>query len=508
MSSSPPAEPRPSRFRRPWSLRRRLIVQLAALLALVCVVVGVVTEFALSEFLVGQQDKRLAATNDRGKHPGERPPWVYGDAPPPDPLRVLGQGDGTLAVTVTGPVVRASVLDFSAGSPAAGTGKGKGKPPLKPITREQLTTLLALPMDSRSHSVDLGGSLGEYRVLSSVAPNGERTVIGLPMKDVNETLWQLGFILGGVALAGILVAGAVGAATIRRTMLPLDRLAATATRVSELPLDRGEVALSERVPEADTDPNTEVGKVGSALNRMLQHVANALTARHASENRVRQFVADASHELRTPLAAIRGYAELTRRGGEQIPPDVAFAMSRVESESRRMTTLVEDLLLLARLDSGRPVVHEWADLCRLVADAVADAHVAGPDHKWLMDVPGEPIGVLGDAGQLHQVVINVLANARTHTPAGTTVTTTLSTSDGIVRLRVADDGPGIPPDILPDIFERFARGDNSRSRAAGSTGLGLAIVAAVVAAHGGRVGVASRPGRTEFEITFPAAPAP
>ncbi|MET8994605.1 HAMP domain-containing sensor histidine kinase [Amycolatopsis sp. Hca4] len=500
MSSNPPAEPK--RVRRPWSLRRRLIVQLAALLALVCLVVGVVTEFALSEFLIGQQDKRLAAASERGKHTGERPPWVYGDTPPPDPLRVIGQGDGTLAVTVTGSVIRASVLDF-----AGGFGQGK-KPPLKPITAQQVQALLGLTADGRAHSIDLGGSLGEYRVVSTTSPRGEKTVIGLPLKDVNETLWQLGFILGGVALAGILVAGAVGAATIRRTMQPLDRLAATATRVSELPLDRGEVALSERVPEADTDPNTEVGKVGSALNRMLQHVANALAARHASENRVRQFVADASHELRTPLAAIRGYAELTRRGGEQVPPDVAFAMSRVESESRRMTTLVEDLLLLARLDSGRPVVPEWVDLCRLVADAVADAHVAGPDHKWLMDVPGEPIGVLGDAGQLHQVVINVLANARTHTPPGTTVTTALSTSDGIVRLRVADDGPGIPPETLPNIFERFARGDNSRSRAAGSTGLGLAIVAAVVAAHGGRVGVQSRPGRTEFEITFAEAPPP
>jgi two-component system OmpR family sensor kinase len=508
MCSSQRAERRRFRVRRPWSLRRRLIVQLAALLALVCLVVGVVTEFALSEFLVGQQDKRLAAATDRGKHPGERPPWVYGDTPPPDPLRALGQGDGTLAVTVTGPIIRASVLDFTAGAPAANTGQGKGKPPLKPITHEQVAMLLAVPADGTRRSIDLGGTLGEYRIISSVSPAGERTVMGLPLKDVNETLWQLGFILGGVALAGILVAGAVGAATIRRTMKPLDRLAATATRVSELPLDRGEVALSERVPDADTDPGTEVGKVGSALNRMLQHVANALTARHASENRVRQFVADASHELRTPLAAIRGYAELTRRSGEQVPPDIAFAMSRVESESRRMTTLVEDLLLLARLDSGRPVVHEWVDLCRLVADAVADAHVAGPGHKWLMEVPGEPIGVLGDAGQLHQVVINVLANARTHTPAGTTVTTSLSTSDGILRLRVADDGPGIPPDILPDIFERFARGDNSRSRAAGSTGLGLAIVAAVVGAHGGRVGVHSRPGRTEFEITFLEAPAP
>ncbi|MGW3962046.1 sensor histidine kinase [Amycolatopsis sp. NPDC005003] len=501
MSSSPQAEPK--RARRPWSLRRRLIVQLAALLALVCVVVGVVTEFALSEFLVGQQDKRLAAASDRASHVGERPPpWPYGEAPPPDPLRVLGQGDGTLAVVQIGSKAQAAVLDSSVYTPS------KRKAGYRHITTDQTLTLLGMPSDGKPRSVDLGGNLGEYRVVSTTAPRGEKTVIGLPLKDVNETLWQLGFILGGVALAGIVVAGAVGAATIRRTMQPLDRLAATATRVSELPLDRGEVALSERVPEADTDPNTEVGKVGSALNRMLQHVANALSARHASENRVRQFVADASHELRTPLAAIRGYAELTRRGGEQVPPDVAFAMSRVESESRRMTTLVEDLLLLARLDSGRPVVPEWVDLCRLVADAVADAHVAGPDHKWLMDVPGEPIGVLGDAGQLHQVVINVLANARTHTPPGTTVTTALSTSDGIVRLRVADDGPGIPPEILPDIFERFARGDNSRSRAAGSTGLGLAIVAAVVAAHGGRVGVQSRPGRTEFEITFPEAPAP
>ncbi|MEV7093698.1 ATP-binding protein [Amycolatopsis sp. NPDC051045] len=503
MSSSPPAEPRPSRARRPWSLRRRLIVQLAALLALVCVVVGVVTEFALSEFLVGQQDKRLAAASERAVHGADRPPpWPYGEAPPPDPLRVLGQGEGTLAVVQVGSSASAGVLDSSV------AGASRRKAPFKGISTDQTLALLALPSDGKQRSIDLGGTLGEYRVVSTTSPRGEKTVIGLPLKDVNETLWQLGFILGGVALAGILVAGAVGAATIRRTMQPLDRLAETATRVSELPLDRGEVALSVRVPEADTDPNTEVGKVGSALNRMLQHVANALTARHASENRVRQFVADASHELRTPLAAIRGYAELTRRGGEQVPPDVAFAMSRVESESRRMTTLVEDLLLLARLDSGRPVVHEWVDLSRLVADAVADAHVAGPDHKWLMDVPGEPIGVLGDAGQLHQVVINVLANARTHTPPGTTVTTKLSTSDGMVRLRVADDGPGIPPEILPDIFERFARGDNSRSRAAGSTGLGLAIVAAVVGAHGGRVGVTSRPGRAEFEITFAEAPAP
>ncbi|HEY3709570.1 MAG TPA: ATP-binding protein [Amycolatopsis sp.] len=503
MYSSPPAEPaapRPGRERRPWSLRRRLIVQLAALLALVCLVVGVVTELALHDFLVSQVDKRLSATSDRGSHRGGGlPPWNYGDKPPPDPLRVLGQGDGTLAVQVhKSGAVSAAVLSFDANPHLP-----QGKSPLQTVTPQQQAMLLGLPADGQRRTINLGGVLGDYRVVSSFSPAGEFTVIGLPLVDVTDTLWRLGFIFGGVALGGLLVAGFVGAVTIRRTMAPLDRLAATASRVSELKLDRGEVALSERVDEVDTDPHTEVGKVGFALNRMLGHIANALSARQASESRVRQFVADASHELRTPLAAIRGYAELTRRSGEQVPPDVAFAMGRVESESARMTTLVEDLLLLARLDSGRARVHERVDLSRLVADAVADSHVAGPDHKWLLEAPGEPLSVLGDDDQLHQVVLNLLGNARNHTPPGTTVTTTLSTRDGWVTLSVLDDGPGIPPEILPEVFERFARGDNSRSRAAGSTGLGLAIVAAVVSAHRGRVMVTSRPGRTEFTAVFP-----
>ncbi|MFE0024810.1 ATP-binding protein [Amycolatopsis sp. NPDC059021] len=495
-SNQPPADPRVARARRPWSLRRRLIVQLAALLALVCLVVGVVTEFALREFLIGQLDNRLSAASDRGsKGSSDRPPWTSGGRPPPDPLRALGQGDGTLAVQVHGASADGKVLRSV-----------KGRMEFQEVPSEDLRTLLRVPPNGTKRTVDLG-SLGDYRVVAGHNAKGDFVLVGLPMKDLAETLWRLGFIFAAVAFGGLVLAAAVGAATIRRTMKPLDRLAATATRVSELPLDRGEVALSERVSDVDTDPRTEVGKVGSALNRMLGHIANALAARQASESRVRQFVADASHELRTPLAAIRGYAELTRRSRENVPPDIAFAMSRVESESARMTTLVEDLLLLARLDSGRPVVHEPVDLSRLVADAVADAHAAGPEHKWLLDVPGEPLEVLGDAGQLHQVVINILNNARTHTPPGTAVTATLSTQDGTVRLRVADDGPGIPPEVLPEVFERFARGDNSRSRAAGSTGLGLAIVAAVVAAHRGRVSVQSRPGWTEFEILFPAAPA-
>lgn len=311
----------------------------------------------------------------------------------------------------------------------------------------------------------------------------------------------------GVAGTGLVVAGTTGALMVRRTLRPLRRVAATARRVSELPLDRGEVTLPVRVPEADTDPRTEVGQVGAALNRMLGHVAAALAARQASETRVRQFVADASHELRTPLAAIRGYAEVARRGRDRVPPDVAHALRRVESESTRMTGLVEDLLLLARLDSGRPLAVQRVDLSALVVDAVSDAHVAGPEHRWQLDLPEQQIGVPGDPARLHQVVANLLANARVHTPAGTTVTTSLAVEPDAAVLRVADDGPGIPEDLQPEVFERFARGDSSRSRSHGSTGLGLAIVAAVVDAHHGVVSVQSRPGRTVFTVRLPTSTA-
>ena len=470
------------------------------MLALVCMVVGVVTEFALRDFLIGQLDNRLTATGERGSRPlppGRTAANSDGRQQPPDALRVPGQQVGTLVVHISpSGSVSAGVLRASADTVSDPYAAG-------PVPKAQLTMLEHLPPNGIKQTRDLGPPLGEYRLLASRSPAGDVLIIGLPMQDVSDTLWQLGFIFGGVALAGLVLAGAAGAVTIRRTMQPLDRLAATASRVAELPLDRGEVALSVRVSEVDTDPRTEVGKVGHALNQMLGHVSNALTARQASESRVRQFVADASHELRTPLAAIRGYAELTRRSKESVPPDIAFAMSRVESESARMTTLVEDLLLLARLDSGRQVVHEPVDLSRLVADAVADAPGAGPEHHWLLDVPAEPISVFGDGDQLHQVVMNLLNNARTHTPPGTKVTAELSTNHFAATLAIVDNGPGIPSEVLPEVFERFARGDNSRSRAAGSTGLGLAIVAAVVGAHRGDVRVWSKPGHTEFRVTLP-----
>jgi two-component system OmpR family sensor kinase len=238
--------------------------------------------------------------------------------------------------------------------------------------------------------------------------------------------------------------------------------------------------------------------------------------------------------LRTPLAAIRGYTELAQRKRAQLPNDVAHAMSRVESETGRMTQLVEDMLLLARLDAGRPLIRETVDMSRLVVDTVSDAHIAGPEHQWSLDLPDEPVLVVGDEARLHQVLGNLLANARTHTPAGTSVTTSLACDDsGAVVLSVADNGPGIPSTLQPEVFERFARGDSSRSRPgaapaatsgsgaapaatsgtgaapaagqSGSTGLGLSIVAAVVRAHDGTIDVKSRPGSTEFVVRLPGS---
>ncbi|MEU4644723.1 HAMP domain-containing sensor histidine kinase [Micromonospora sp. NPDC023814] len=471
------------------SLRTRLVVILVALLALVSVAIGGITTVALRQFLIDRLDEQLAPM--RGA-PGRGTPSPF-EPPPgadvrPDVRIPRGFPPGTVtAEVVDGRVTRAWTLSDRQD---------------RAVGVDEVAGLADLPTDGRPRTRDLG-QRGDYRVVARQFPDGTVRVLGLPLSGVSETVWWLVAAQAGVAAVGLLLAGGAGALIVRATLRPLRRVAATAGRVSELPLDRGEVALSVRVPAADTDPRTEVGRVGAALNRMLGHVAAALAARQASETRVRQFVADASHELRTPLAAIRGYAELARRGREGVPPDVAHALRRVESESARMTSLVDDLLLLARLDSGRPLAVGPVDLPALVVDAVSDARVAGPEHRWQLDLPDALIRVTGDPARLHQVLANLLANARVHTPPGTTVTTTLRVAGDTAVLSVADDGPGVPVELRDEVFERFARGDSSRSRAHGSTGLGLAIVAAVVEAHGGTVGMDSRPGRTVFTVRLP-----
>ena len=486
MSSSPPSERAARRRRGPagWTLRTRLLVAVVALVAAVCAIIGVATTLAMYQLQVGQLDARVDAAADRARHLGDQRGPGGDDH---DPLPPLAESPDAIA---THPEDGGAEKVWKAAARA-----------WQPLSAAQVAALHSVPPDGHPHTVDIR-DLGTYRVLGARTTRGDTIYTGLPMSDVLATRNWLIALEVWIGLAAALLAGVAGAFIIRSNLRPLRRVAATASRVAELPLDRGEVALSVRVPERDTDPRTEVGQVGAALNRMLGHVAGALAARHASETRVRHFLADASHELRTPLAAIRGYAELTRRVSTEVPPDVAHAMRRVESETNRMTTLVEDMLLLARLDSGRPLEAEPVDLSRLVIDAVSDAHVAAPEHHWRLDLPAESVGVTGDPARLHQVLANLLANARIHTPPGTTVTVRL-TPDPVV-LTVEDDGPGIPPALLPEVFDRFARGDTSRSRAAGSTGLGLAIVAAVVEAHHGTVAVASEPGRTVFTVRLAA----
>jgi two-component system OmpR family sensor kinase len=478
-----------------------LIIGIVALITAVCAVIGVTTEVFLSRYLVRQVDAELTQ-QQKFTHPPDssrNPAYLTPLACTGSPLTPGGGGPGfgpgaavnsLTAFVQNGQLISSNIL----------TSTGNGSLGCTPVPSSADDPLIAVPTNGRAETVTIPG-FGDYRVLAQQEA-GYTVIVGLPMAPVTGSLVQVGIIMGIVTGIALLAGGFAVFWIVRRSLRPLDRVVATARQVATLPLDRGEVDLGVRVPERDTDTRTEVGQVGAALNQMLGHVSNALVARQASEMRVRQFVADASHELRTPLAAIRGYAELARRE-EDDTEGVAHALRRVESESARMTTLVDDLLLLARLDSGRPLSQEEVDLTLVVVDAVSDAQVAGPSHRWQLDLPEEPVTTIGDPARLHQVLANLLANARTHTPAGTTVWCGLRTEPGRSVVTVTDNGPGIPQALQPEIFNRFVRGDSSRSRAAGSTGLGLAIVSAVVQAHGGTVSVASRSGQTSFTVLLP-----
>jgi two-component system OmpR family sensor kinase len=386
-----------------------------------------------------------------------------------------------------------------------------------------------------THDRYLSWAEGSYRLTAIRDPDGDGNIFitGMSLSGLHDFLSDVALVEAIVFAVVVLLAGVLGTLWVRFSLRPLRRVALTASQVAELPLESGEVVMPAGVP--DTDPVTETGQVGLAFNRMLGHVETALRRRAASESRLRRFAADASHELRTPLAAIRGYAELALRHPGESPEPVTHALSRVLSESTRMSVLVDDLLLLARLDAGRPLSSAPVDMTRLAIDATSDAQVARPGHRWVLELPDDPELVLGDEHRLRQVLANLLSNAGRHTPDGTTVTVRVSGAlpDGEpgsgpesashgnlpapprLVVSVTDDGPGIPAALLPDLFERFTRADTSRSHAtnASSTGLGLAIVDAVVTAHHGTVLVTSRPGMTRFTIalarlTETPAPAP
>ncbi|WP_083450411.1 sensor histidine kinase [Luteipulveratus mongoliensis] len=517
-----------SRVLRPssWTLLAKLVASIVLLFVVVTTAVAALTVVQVENTLVSKVDEQLRSSTvalapppDADADSAKRPrvarlergaPAIGGDA-----LRLDIAADGTVI----------TVPEFQPGGgardnvPSASITKFGQRTQL---TATQIAALRAIPSGSPPRTIDLGGSAGKYRVASVRYPTAVSvtnaqgttttqmfitTTVGVPLKPVDDTVRGTALAVGLLSGAAILLLGGVTALVVQRNLRPLRRVAATATRVSHLPLSSGDTGTGERVADRDTDARTEVGQVGAALNGLLDHIDRSLTARHRSEMQVRQFVADASHELRTPLTSIKGYAELSRREPAPVPQGVTHALGRIESEADRMTSLVEDLLLLARLDAGRPLDRAPVDLTQLAVESVSDAHAAGPDHVWSLDLPDEPCEIVGDEGRLRQVLINLLANARRHTPAGTQVTTVVrSRPDGGATVTVRDNGPGIPADLLPHVFERFARGDAARTRVEGNTGLGLSIVQAVMSAHGGSVELRSEPGRTEVALHLPGTP--
>ncbi len=538
--------PRRRRWRVTRTLSGRLIAGLVALLALGCATVGVVTYLAVQRSLGRELHNQLqTATNTANacldtkfaEYDGDSDDHSAASAannedggrelasPPPSPSATYcdGLGPGTFVAYLAGRqwaaflVPRHSLLALTAAD------------------KNTLSAIRPSPLPQQGQAVPtytrhLEAPGGGYELTVVADPNGTY-VTGMPLEGMHDLLRDVALVEAAVFGGVLLLTGVFGTLWVRLSLRPLRRVASTATQVAELPLESGEVALPRGVP--DTDPDTETGQVGLAFNRMLGHVETALRRRAASEARLRRFAADASHELRTPLAAIRGYAELGLLHPGDSPAPVTHALGRVLSESTRMSLLVDDLLLLARLDAGRPLSREPVDMTRLAIDATSDARVARPSHRWVLELPDDPVVVSGDEHRLHQVLANLLSNAGRHTPAGTTVTVKVSDvlppgepsigpdavqhgtipSGPRVVVTVTDDGPGIPPGLLPDLFERFTRADTSRSHAldTNSTGLGLAIVDAVVAAHNGAVLVTSRPGMTRFTIvlsrlTEPAEP--
>ena len=465
------------------SLRTRLIAGLVALVTVGLLVANVATYSALQSFLLERVDEQLSAAVEpvaldlesriraqRGGRPG--------------PRALIPAGTYAVLVGADGAVLAELALRNDGPAPRLPVGLGTQQ-------SETWHTVTAREGGERlrlvSTPVGLAGGANGSLVLS------------VPLTDVEQTLRRLVAIEVTVSLIVLALLAAAGLWVVRLGLRPLGRMEVAAGAIAAGDLGR-------RIDDADD--RTEVGRLGLALNAMLGHLESAFAERTESERRLRRFVADASHELRTPLTSIRGYAELFRRGAADRPEDLANAMRRIEEEAKRMGVLVDDLLLLARLDQGRPLDRRPIDLVTVAEDAVADAGAAAPGRRFVLDAPSSVV-VEGDEARLRQVAANLVSNATVHTPPDTTVRVRVAQEGDTAILQVADDGPGFTPEHAARVFERFYRGDESRTRASGGTGLGLSIVAAIAEAHGGRATVTSAPGAgATFTVSLPAHVAP
>ena len=483
-------------------LRTQLLALLLLTAALVVLATSLAGTVALRSYLLDRVDANLAlSARTAGTGPVD-----LGPVPDDGDGRRGGRG---------GPGRRGGVapVDFytaqydSAGtrlSDRLGDVRGSAAPPQLP----QLDAERARRLAGRPFTVPATDGSTEWRARVVALPDGGSLVLALPLRGVEETVGRLLAIDALVGLVALALAAGLAWALVRRSLRPLVEVETTAHAIAE-----GD--LSRRVPALD--PRTEVGSLSASFNRMVDRFQSAYEAQQrseeqarASEERMRRFVGDASHELRTPLTSIRGFAELHRQGAVRGGADLDRVMQRIEGEAARMGLLVEDLLLLARLDQQRPLQREPVDLRAVAADAVHDVRAVAPEHVVRLDGAADVPLVTGDEARLRQVVGNLVGNAVAHTPPGTTVDVRVVAEGGGVRVDVRDDGPGMPPEVAARVFERFFRADSSRTRTGAATtgsGLGLSIVAALVAAHGGRVEVASTSGRgTTFTVRLPAAP--
>jgi two-component system OmpR family sensor kinase len=479
-------------------LRVKLIVAVLALVTVALVLIGLASAAALEGYLVGRLDDQLAVVADRFTHGEDRfgpGPAGGGQRPGPPSPYLVQKRDANGGITGNLPN---DSLDNQESPPripsdAAWFSDHAGKAATVPATSGD----------------------GRWRVVVEPTGDGNNVVVAASLDGIDSTTRQLRTIDLVVSLVVLVLLAGAAAAIVRASLRPLVEIEQTARAIAAGDLTR-------RVP--DRDPRTEVGRLGRALNTMLAQIESAFSARAASEasarrseDRMRRFVADASHELRTPLTTIRGFAELYRQGAARDPAELDRLMRRIEDQAARMGLLVEDLLLLARLDQQRPFDRAPVDLLALAADAVTDAHAVAPDRRIELVLgdghteAGHALVVLGDEQRLRQVLANLVDNALSHTPAGSPVEVrvgeaTLDDRPG-AAVEVVDHGPGLSPEQTERVFERFYRADPARSAADGGTGLGLSIVAALVAVHGGAVQVDSVPGRgARFRVVLPLAP--
>jgi two-component system OmpR family sensor kinase len=462
------------------SLRARLLAVLAVLAAAGLLAADLATYTALRSFLVDRVDATLAASAEALERPLRGPGLAQ--------RRVL-ERLATLA-----PGVYIELRDLAGAVAWSGALTRPGDPVDVPSLPAELPNAAG---GAARITVPAEGGGADFRVRVEALPFGGTLLVAAPLDDVEATLGRLVLVEVVVSLSVVAALVALGLLLVRLGLRPLRAIEETAGAIAA-----GD--LSRRIE--DTSERTEVGRLGRALNAMLAQIERAFAERTASEERLRRFVSDASHELRTPLAAVQAYAELFARGARDRPADLERAMTGIERESRRMGVLVDDLLLLARLDQGRPLAREEVDLAAVAAEAVDAARAVDPARPLALDAPA-PVVVEGDPVRLRQVADNLLANVRAHTLPGTPARVSVSRDGDGAVLEVADEGSGMPSAVAAHAFERFYRGDPSRSRDAGGSGLGLAIVEAIARAHGGTASVVSEPGRgASFRVRVPARP--